>query len=88
MFEIIGLIAFCSILHLSEPIILLKRFLGFKEENYELMSSAKRFIHRGLYCCLCSSFWFSMIWFGFNPLPASIVACGSALLSNKIGYGF
>lgn len=45
----------------SEPLILLKRYLGFKEEIIEKYTPLKRFITKLIYCNWCSSFWISLI---------------------------
>jgi hypothetical protein len=44
----------------AEPIILLKRYFGFKEERYDDMSKIMRFFHRMLSCALCSGFWIAL----------------------------
>lgn len=41
----------------SEPMILLKRRLGFKEEDYDSFSKYKKYLHKLLYCTWCSSLW-------------------------------
>lgn len=63
MNEIIYLIAissFGALFVAAEPIILLKRYFGFKEERYDDMSKIMRFFHRMLYCALCSGFWIAL----------------------------
>lgn len=83
MYEVIGLICLSIIIHIAEPILLIKRFLGFKEEDYHKKSAFLRFIHRGLYCLVCSSFWFTLIITG-NFYTASIVAISASILNYYI----
>lgn len=87
MYELIGLIAIGVLIQSAEPILLLKRLIGFKEEDYPDYSRFKRFIHRGLYCCLCSSFWIALFYFKFNLLSAAIVAVSAEYIYQKIGSG-
>lgn len=79
---LLGLICVSVLFQAAEPILLIKR-LAFKEEEYDTYSKEKRFIHRGLYCALCSGFWIGFI-FTLDPIAASIVSIGSELLWKKI----
>lgn len=79
---ILGLICLSVIFQVAEPILLIKR-LVFKEEEYDTYSSTKRFLHRGLHCCLCSGWWIGFI-FTLDPLMASIISIGSELIYKKI----
>ncbi len=45
------------LLQCAEPIIHIKRWIGFKEEKYDTYSKEKRFFHRMLYCAMCLTFW-------------------------------
>lgn len=45
----------------SEPMILIKRLFGFKEEQYDTYGKAKSFIYRMITCALCSGFWIGLI---------------------------
>lgn len=45
------------LLQCAEPIIHIKRWFGFKEEEYDTYSKTKRFFHRLLYCAMCLTFW-------------------------------
>lgn len=45
----------------SEPMINLKRFCGFKEEEYDNYNKIKQTIHRMIYCLFCSSFWITLL---------------------------
>jgi hypothetical protein len=51
-YEIIMLACVGVLLQCAEPIILMKRFLGFEEEKYDTYSKEKRFFHRLLYCAM------------------------------------
>jgi hypothetical protein len=61
MIEIIGLGCLGYLLTVAEPMIFLKRFLGFKEEYYDEYSRIKQFFFRLLSCPMCFTFWFSLI---------------------------
>jgi len=61
---IIKILCLCSITTIlveSEPIILLKRYFGFKEELIENYNRFKKFICKLIYCNWCLSFWVSLI---------------------------
>lgn len=45
----------------AEPMIHFKRFIGFKEEDYDTYSSYKRAVHRLITCLTCSAFWITLI---------------------------
>jgi len=71
------------LLQCAEPIILIKRWFGFKEEEYDRYSKEKRFFHRMLYCAMCLTFWVGLIvtW----DLATSIIgSVAAALLYKKI----
>jgi hypothetical protein len=57
----------------SEPMILLKRFLGFREEKYHIYGKVKSFIYRMITCALCSGFWLGLIITG-NIYDAALVS--------------
>jgi len=69
----------------AEPIILIKRILGFKEEKYDEFTPLKRFFHKLIYCWMCSAFWigvFVCIYLGYEPYNIlSISACSSFFAS-------
>jgi hypothetical protein len=60
--EILIIIAISYLFIHAEPSILLKRFLGFKEEKYDEYSKNKKFIHRLIHCWMCSTFWIGIIY--------------------------
>lgn len=60
MMEIAMLACAGVLLQCAEPIIHLKRWMGFKEELYDSYSKEKRFFHRLLYCAMCLTFWLSL----------------------------
>jgi hypothetical protein len=45
----------------AEPIIYLKRMVGFRDEEYDSMGTTKKFLHRLVTCLYCSSFWITLI---------------------------
>lgn len=61
MIFIIALACLNVLFIVAEPIVLLKRYIGFKEEEFDAYTPSKRFIHKMIYCCLCSGFWLSLI---------------------------
>jgi hypothetical protein len=83
MIDLIGFISIAVLFNTAEPILLLKRRIGFKEELYDTYSNNKKFFHRGLYCCMCSGFWIGLILTG-NIFTASIISIGSELINKKI----
>lgn len=78
METIIGLICLTHLFVVAEPSILIKRRLGFREEEYDKMSPTKRFIHKLITCHLCSGFWIGL--FTGNLFLAAIISIGSELL--------
>jgi hypothetical protein len=66
MIEIINILTIISLGWLfinAEPIIIIKRLLGFKEEEYETYESfIKIFLHRLIYCQVCITFWIGIIY--------------------------
>jgi len=81
--NLLGLICLSVLFNTAEPILLLKRRIGFKEEDYDTYSNNKKFFHRGLYCTMCSGFWIGLILTG-NIFTASIISIGSELINKKI----
>lgn len=61
IFNIIAIAAITYLFIESEPLILIKRFLGFKEENYNQYGKVKAFIYRLITCALCSGFWIGLM---------------------------
>lgn len=67
----------------AEPMIYLKRFLGFKEEEYNTYSSYKRAVHRLITCLTCSAFWITLI--ASQSLYMAVIVSGIAwFIDNKI----
>jgi hypothetical protein len=64
------------LLQTAEPIIHIKRYIGFKEEEYDTYSKSLRFIHRLLYCATCLGFWItlSFTWDLGTAIIASVIA--------------
>jgi hypothetical protein len=67
----------------AEPLIYLKRFIGFKEEDYDTYSSHKRALHRLIHCLYCSSFWITLI-VSQSFIMAVIVSVITWVLDNKL----
>jgi len=70
----------------SEPLILIKRFLGFKEEDYMDYGKIKSFIYRMITCAMCSGFWIGLILTG-SILDAALISIISELiykLNNRL----
>lgn len=65
------------LLQVAEPIIHLKRFLGFKPELYDNKSYEYiRPLHRLIYCTTCLTFWITLIftWNIYIAVVSSVVA--------------
>lgn len=91
VYLIIGTVCLSLLFVQAEPLILLKRFFGFKEEHYDDFSKLKKFIHSLLYCVVCSGFWIGLIvgvryiGFTYSGLAfAAIVAIVAGITENKI----
>ena len=63
----------------AEPMILIKRKLGFKEEDIKGINKTKDFFVKMIYCNLCSGFWIGLL-FTFNPLEAVIISVMAELI--------
>lgn len=65
------------LLQVAEPVIHIKRFFGFKAEEYDNPEyKSKRMIHRLIYCTTCLTFWAVLIctWNLQMACLASVVA--------------
>lgn len=80
---LIGLSCLTVLFVEAEPMVLLKRVLGFKEENYTEYSIIKQFIFRLITCCLCSGFWIGLA-FTQSIVYAGIVSVISEWLYNRL----
>jgi hypothetical protein len=80
---IIGISCLSVLFQASEPMILLKRYVGLKEEEYHTYSKWRKIIHRMIYCCLCSGFWIGLI-LTWNILTASIISILGEVIYKKI----
>lgn len=67
----------------AEPIILMKRWFGFKDEKYDAMSKIMRFFHRLITCAMCLTFWVALIC-TWNIETAAISSILAALIHKKI----
>ena len=79
MILIIKIAALSFLFVTAEPMILFKRFIGFKEEQYMQFSKTKAFIHRLINCCLCSGFWIGLI-ITHTVYDAALIAVLSELI--------
>lgn len=66
----------------AEPIIMIKRYIGFKEEDYDHYSKEKRYIHRLIYCALCLTFWITLL--GTFNLELAVISSVLAAAIQKI----
>lgn len=80
---LIGLSSLTVLFVESEPMVLLRRLLGFREEEYLQYGKIKQFIFRLLNCCLCSGFWIGLICTQ-SIVYAGIVSVISEYLNNKL----
>lgn len=71
------------LLQCAEPVIWIKRDMGYKEEEYDQMSKRNRTIHRLLYCAMCLTFWVSLIT-TFDPVVAVISSVGADILHKIV----
>lgn len=83
MIIIIALACLNVLFMTAEPIIILKRAIGFKEENFDQYKPTKRFFHKLLYCCLCTGFWLSLI-ISQNIFIAAIASVLGEYIYKKI----
>jgi len=65
----------------AEPLILFKRFCGYREEQMHTYSKTKQFIHKLIYCCLCSGFWIGLIFSG-SILKAALISVIAEIISK------
>lgn len=82
MIEILGLVCLSILFVVSEPLILLKRYIGFKEEEYDVWGKMKRFIFRLITCALCSGFWIGLIT--MSLYKAAIISVLAEFIHKKI----
>ena len=66
----------------AEPMILLKRQMGFKEEIIGT-NPLRDFFTKLLYCCMCSGLWIGLI-FTLSFTQAVIISIVSELIDRKI----
>jgi hypothetical protein len=83
MIYILALSCFNILFIAAEPIILLKRYIGFREEEFDTYKPLKRFLHKMIYCCLCSGFWISLI-ISHNIFMAAIASVLGEYIYKKI----
>lgn len=81
--NLIGISSLTILFVTSEPMILLKRVMGFKEEEYMGYGKVKQFIYRLITCCLCSGFWISLV-LTQSIIYSSIVSVLSELIYKQL----
>jgi hypothetical protein len=81
LFNILSISALTFLFIHAEPSILFKRFSGFKEENYNEYSNAKRMIYRLITCSLCSGFWIGLL-FTFSIQQAAIISLTAEIIDR------
>lgn len=69
----------------AEPMILIKRWMGFKEEEMG-KNPLRDFFTKLLYCGKCSGFWLGLI-FTQNFCQAVIISIVSELIDRKLKSG-
>jgi len=79
--ELFSLVAITFLFIEAEPLILFKRYLGFREEEYDSMSKLKRYFHKLITCHLCSGFWIGLAFTG-SLYQAVLVSVLSELLKK------
>lgn len=65
------------LLQVAEPILHIKRFLGFKIEEYDKPSyKDMRWLHRLIYCTTCLTFWVVLLstWSLYIAVVSSVVS--------------
>lgn len=83
MEQLTSLMALTYLFVFAEPSIIIKRWFGFKDEQYDDFPKFIQFIHRLIYCPLCSGFWIGL-GFTMDVWSACIVSVGAELLTRII----
>lgn len=83
MIYILALACLNVLFIVAEPIILLRRYVGFREEEFDSYKPLKRFFHKLVHCCLCSGFWISLI-LSQNIFIAAIASVLGEYIYKKI----
>lgn len=83
IYNIIWMSCLSVLFVVAEPIIMMKRNLGFREEDICGVQPVRDFFTKLLYCAMCSGFWIGLI-LSFDPQKAVIVSILSELIYRKI----
>lgn len=83
MIEILAISCLSVLFVVAEPMIILKRKFGFREEDYEDWSYNKRLLFRLITCALCSGFWLGAI-ITLNIYKAAIISILAEYIYKKI----
>ena len=64
----------------SKPIILLKRYVGIKDEEFDDYNKPKQLFIELISCCWCLSFWIGFILYGFK---IGVISSGISFLIDE-----
>lgn len=84
IFEIASIACLSVLFVIAEPMILIKRNMGFKEENIGSLK-IKDIFTKLLYCSLCSGFWIGLIY-THNIFMACIISVLAEYIDKKLRY--
>jgi len=71
------------LLQCAEPVIWIKRDIGFKDEEYDQMTKRMRTLHRLLSCAMCLTFWVVLL-VTWNPVISVISSVGADILHKIV----
>jgi hypothetical protein len=83
IYEIIAVSCVTLLFINAEPMILLKRWMGFREEDICGVYKVRDFFTKLLYCCMCSGFWIGLV-FTQNFYQAVIISIISEFIDRKL----
>lgn len=81
--QIIGFSCISYLFVVATPMVLLKRWIGFRDEDMMEYGKVKRFFHELLYCSMCSGFWIGLVATQ-EPYIAAIISVGAELLHRQL----
>jgi len=87
LLTLLGLASLGWLFVYAEPLILTKRNLGFKDELFDTYSPIKQYIHKLIYCEICSTFWIAfgcLIVMNYCGWGLLLGACISSVISGLI----
>jgi len=80
MFDIMFVVGLTTLITRAKPIILLKRYVGIKEEDFDDYSRPKQLFIELISCCFCLSFWIGFILYGFK---IGVISSGISFLIDE-----